>query len=261
MKEQFERWGYVRIRDFYTRDAVQEVQEGIHRLVGLTGGRQEPFSPTTFDSGLNESNRGVIYDAVKKLPAYIALATCSQHEAVARELLDSDIVGFANRGYGIRMDHPNDDSYLTQIHQDYTHQLCSPSGVVFWSPLRTVTFKDGPPVIYPGSHKKGIQPIRLTGDGSYGLQLMDEAAAVADCLPLQIEMEPTDVLILHALTLHRSAPNRGEYTRWAMISRYFDFNEEIGRANGWKGGLQEGNSFAAIHPELSEVSFDVTRTN
>jgi hypothetical protein len=38
-----------------------------------------------------------------------------------------------------------------------------------------------------------------------------------------------------------------------MISRYFDFLDESGRSYGWKGGLQEGNSFENIHPELSEV--------
>lgn len=38
-----------------------------------------------------------------------------------------------------------------------------------------------------------------------------------------------------------------------MISRYFDFLDPVGISYGWKGGLQEGNSFEKIHPELSEV--------
>jgi hypothetical protein len=261
----FHESGILYVESFYESADIIEIQKGVHNLFGIIISthqlpiEQEPFSPATFDSGIEFLRRdyrpllGQIYDAIKKLPDYVSLACCRRHKAVAEFLLGSDFVGIANRGYGIRMDHPGEDAYLTQLHQDYTSQLCSPSGVVFWSPLRAVTTEMGPVTSYEGSHLQGIQSIDVVGEGSYGLQLRDPQKAIASCPAVRPEVGVTDALILNTLTVHESSPSRGRHTRWSMISRYFDFKEPTGCSYGWKGGIQEGNSFATIHPEFSRI--------
>jgi len=263
-REAFDETGTLYIEGFYDTSEVLDLQRAIYRLITVAIATrdlavgQEPFSPEEFDSGLAEllvdhrSTAGLIYDAIKKLPSYVRLASSPRHDGVTSFLLGSDFVGFANRGYGVRMDNPNEDDYLTQLHQDYTSQLCSPSGLVFWSPLRRVTQDMGPVAIFEGSHRQGILPIRVTGAGSYGLQLRDPEAAVRGCPVSREEIEVGDAVVIHALTLHESTANRADRTRWSMISRFFDLNEPIGATHGWKGGLQEGNAFGDRHPDLTD---------
>lgn len=260
---EFRECGIVYIKNFYDfKSEILPIQKDIYRLIELIIKenrlpiQQKVFTYEFFDSGLIELVKeyrnlaGILYDAVKKLPSYVRLSNCSKHEQLARLLLNSDFVAFANRGYGIRMDHPNDDSFLTQWHQDYVSQLGSLKGVVFWSPLRDVNMNVGPVVLCPGSHREGIFPIVRDGPGSYGLKIKDEEALSKKYLSITPEVKVGDLVAIDYLTLHRSSPNRSSVTRWAMISRYFDFLERGGISNGWRGGLQEGNSFENVHPEL-----------
>ncbi len=266
-RRSFEDQGFLYIKNFYSEDAVLNIQKGIYNLFKLTietyklDIQQKPFLPETFDSGRAEMQvyhrelLGQVYNAIKKLPCYFELACAPQHKAMAELLLNSNMVGIASRGWGVRMDNPGEDKYLTQLHQDYTSQLCSPSGIVIWSPLRNVTNELGPVKIYPGSHKEGILDIDIIDEGSYGLQVRDPNIIIKKYDPICPEVNVRDAVIIHMLTAHESTPNVGQETRWAMISRYFDFNEMIGRSHGWRGGLQEGGDFASIHPEKSNKRY------
>jgi Phytanoyl-CoA dioxygenase (PhyH) len=263
--EEYKRDGIVYLKSFYDlENEILPIKEDIYKIISILieqfdlGIMQEPFSPETFDSGLMEiinNNRkvvGILYDAVKKMPSYVRLSSSSKHDELAKALLCTNFFGFANRGYGMRMDNPNEDVYLTQWHQDYVSQLCSPKGIVLWSPLRDVTSEVGPVQLCPGSHKGGIFPIIRDGDGSYGLKLKNESDLLKKYEIIIPEVKVGDMVVIDYLTLHASTPNRSKHTRWAMISRYFDFLEETGRSYGWRGGLQEGNSFETVHPELFE---------
>jgi ectoine hydroxylase-related dioxygenase (phytanoyl-CoA dioxygenase family) len=257
-KEQLSFWdknGYLVLQGFYDRAAeIEPVLGEVRQLLALMG---EPAG-AEFDEGLVEMARNCrarasqVYDALKRLPSYVRLATAGKHVAVAKQLLKSAFVGFAPRGYGIRLDHAGEDKFLTQLHQDYTSQLISPRGVVFWSPLRKVTAALGPVVLYPGSHLLGIQRIEKRGQGSYGLHLPNEETLRQQFVAVAPEPDVGDVVIMDYLLLHESSPNRSDRTRWAMISRYFDFTEPIGKSHGWRGGLAEGNSFEHVHPELTD---------
>lgn len=254
------------LKNFYDLTTeISPIQRDIYQIIGLVIKyynlpiKQEPFTQESFDAGLVEIVQkyrrysGIIYDAVKKLPSYIRLSNCKKHEDLAKRLLCTDFPGFANRGYGMRMDHPNEDEFLTQWHQDYVSQLCSPKGIVLWSPLRNVTPDMGPVRLCPASHRDGIFPIVRDGGGSYGLKIKNEQAIIAQYSTITPEVEAGDLIVMDFLTLHCSSPNRSKSTRWAMISRYFDFMDSVGISHGWKGGLQEGNSFEEVHPELSEA--------
>lgn len=264
--EQYHDEGVVYLESFYDLETeILPIKKDIYNIISLLieqyrlPVKQEQFSPENFDSGLTDMVKnhrkvvGVLYDAVKKIPSYVRLSSNPKHDIVAKWLIGTNFFGFANRGYGMRMDNPNEDVYLTQWHQDYVSQLCSPKGIVLWSPLRDVTSEVGPVQICPGSHKKGIFPIIRDGEGSYGLKLKNEEEILKHYSIIVPEVKVSDLVVIDYLTLHASCANRSNHTRWAMISRYFDFLEETGRSYGWKGGLQEGNSFETIHPELSEV--------
>jgi hypothetical protein len=263
----FAEHGYLYVEGFYdVATEVDPIRRDIFRLIGavseqkniLLGPRH--YSNESFDDGLPrllaEDRRavGIIYDATKKLPNYVRTACLEKHDRYCRAILKTDFVGFANRGYGLRMDNPSEDEYSTQAHQDYVSQLCSQNAVVTWSPLRHVTPELGPMAIYPGSHKPGVFPILKEKEGSRGLVIANLSEIQRAYTAETPEVSVGDCLFLHFLTLHESGRNRSKNNRWAMLSRYFDFNDPTGKAIDWKGGLQEGHSFEAVHPELSVIN-------
>jgi hypothetical protein len=264
--EQFSTEGYLHIKNFYNIDSeILPIQRDIYRLIGIIlNSIKEPisrsnFSTETFDDGLQfivKNHRhlaSILYDSLKKLPSYCRLANCEKHQEIAEFLMPGSFVGYANRGFGIRMDHPEEDRFLTHWHQDYVTQLCSPRGIVFWSPLRTVTKEMGPIQLCPKSHVSGIRPISIVGDGSEGLRITNEKTTIGMYDSICAEVSVGDMLILDFLTLHRSTQNASHKTRWAMISRYFDYLNPTSIANGWKGGIQEGISFKTMHPDLVTI--------
>lgn len=259
--------GYLHVEGFYDCAAeVEPILKDIYRMIGLVcesqniGIERAPYCPDEFDAGLpflvqhRRSAVSMLYDAVKKLPSYIRLACAEKNDRYAQVLLGSSFVGFANRGYGIRMDNPNEDQYSTQLHQDYVSQLCSQNATVLWSPLRTVTNVLGPMTIHPGSHRSGVLPILKTAEGSRGLVLHNEAAIAKQFPRIAPNVDVGDCIFLDFLTLHESGRNSSNRTRWSMLSRYFDFTHASGRAIGWKGGLQDGGLFENMHPELVKLA-------
>jgi len=258
----FKEHGYLYIEQFYPAELFDRLLREIYDLIGLVcekenvGLPRRPFDPDNFDDGLQallKKDRklgAVIYEAVKKLPSHIQLVAHPVNNETSKLLLDTDMPGFASRGWGLRLDHPREDKYITQLHQDFVSQLCSPRGVVFWTPLRDTDAVLGPLAVYPDSHKRGVYPIEVMGEGSYGLQIHDQERVEKLFQPIRPEVARGDCLLVDFLTLHKSSPNRSDRTRWALITRYFDFNDQEGKDIGWVGGLQEGNPFNKIYPDL-----------
>lgn len=258
MQEDFANRGYLYSPNFYDLRDVEYVKAAIYELSAILllqeGLKPSPWHTDTFDRGvelLSTRRRSQLYDGIKKHPDYIALAFCERHRYTAADLLMTNAIGIATKGYGLRMDFPLSTQHLTQLHQDYTTQLSSPRGVVFWSPLRDVTLEMGPPTLWEGSHKKGIAPIAVSSDESLGMDIYEPDKQTEGCQPVTLEVKAGDALIMDMLLLHQSNVNMGAKIRWAMISRYFDFSEPTGIKNGWKGGLKEGGLFREIHPELT----------
>jgi len=259
-KEFFDKYGFLYIKKLYPEDLfkklLQEISQLIHLICEREGCSPDSAGSDEFDCGLKSLLKkdrklgGLIYEAVKKLPSHIQLASHPVHIEVCKNLMNMRFPGFAARGWGTRMDHPSEDTFLTQLHQDYVSQLGSPKGLVFWTPLRFVDHRLGPLVIFPGSHKEGVFPISVQGRGSEGLMIADEKNIRAKFNSICPEVANGDTVVMDYMTLHESSPNRGSQTRWSFISRYFDFQDPVGTKIGWVGGVQEGSSFEKIFPEL-----------
>ena len=258
----FKENGFLYIKNYYDVDKViVPLLRDIYKLINLVLAdqnifqKQAPFSIENFDKGLIESlteDRNlarIIYDSVKKLPRFSALVNDFRNRDVASVLLNTDFPGFALRGYGARMDFPKDTYHKTPLHQDYIAQLCSPRGIVFWSPLRKMSRSLGPIVLYPGSHKAGIYPVKKGEKNDNYLKIKDSKLIESKYQSFSPELELGDMIILDYLMLHKSSLNTSDKTRWSFLFRYFDFNEPIGKSYGWKGGDQEGNSFEDFHKD------------
>lgn len=260
--------GVLIVKDFYSKDEISLVQRGIYDVIGqvmamnnIVDDRDE-FTPTNFDQKylyLIEVDRalgGIIYDAIKQIPAFVRLVAHPAHEILFSELRDQASAGIAAGGYGIRIDNPFEDKYRAMWHQEYPAQLRSVDGVVFWSPLISINDDLGPVVFCPGSHYEGPLPVceadpeKAGRTGAYSLKIHEEAKYLSKYKKISPLTDPRDLVLIDFLVLHTSGYNRSDRSRWSMQFRYFNYNENTGRAHAWKGSYAAGVDFRTIHPEL-----------
>lgn len=266
---QFHRDGVLVVPGYYhLDDDIVPIQQGIHGIIGKIIARQGstiphlPFSTGTFDAGyqaLIAQNRQLgseIYDAVKQIPAFMRLVSHHRNEDLMRTLRGTDLPGLAAGGYGIRIDNPSEELFRADWHQDYPAQLRSLDGVVFWSPLLSVTEALGPVRFCVGSHRDGPvrvhtrDPVHPDKSGAYALILEDRDRRVSRYRQIAPPSEPGDLILIDFLTLHASGVNSGNRSRWTMQFRYFNFHEPTGVRIGWRGSYAAGVDFAKLHPEL-----------
>jgi hypothetical protein len=266
--QEFEKNGFLVIPNFYDADDVTAIQTGIHSIIGQVMARhgiedtRPPLSPETFDAGymdLIRANRrwgGEVYDLVKEIPAFNRLIAHRAHEDLMRQLRRGAVPGLTSGGSGIRIDNPNEDKFRAMWHQEYPAQLKSPDGLVFWSPLVTVTEDLGPVVFCPGSHREGPLPVCLADpenagrSGAYALKLAGEEKLLARYEKVAPLSSPRDLVVLDFLVLHASGYNRSDRPRWSMQFRYYNLANPVGRGHGWSGSYAAGVDFRTIHPEL-----------
>ena len=267
--DEFNREGVLIIKNFYDlRNEIEPIQFGIWKIISLLIEKYKlpistkPFSPETFDHGYQEliaSNRkygGVIYDAVKQIPAFMRLFSLQKNELIFSQLRGTDLPGIAALGYGIRIDNPNEEKYRSLWHYEYRDQLRSVDGVVFWSPLVPILEELGPVQISPKSHKGGLRrsylkdPENPDKTGAYAMRIENEDEVLKQYGIIAPLSEPGDLILMDFLTLHSSGKNISNRSRWSMQFRYFNFNDPTGIKINWTGCVANGVQLKDVHPEL-----------
>lgn len=264
----FESHGYLLKNNFYPPSLINNIQRKIYDLIGeflsekLINDDRTDFDGSNFDQKYNEIisiNRawgGVIYDAVKQIPAFLELVSSPSNSFLFKSLRPHSFPGVAAGGYGIRINNPRELKYRAMWHQEYPAQLRSRDGIVFWSPLLPVTSELGPVRILDKSHREG--PIAVYDDdpdnsgrsGAYSLRLHNEAEYLNKYNLLQPLTSPGDLLIMNFDLIHSSGYNLSNRSLWSMQFRYFNFSEKTGKKNNWVGSFSQGIDFRTLHPEL-----------
>jgi hypothetical protein len=264
----FREEGFLLVKGFYDfeRDIVP-IQRGVHAVIGLLRKKNGlaptgDFSPSTFDEGyldLIKANRdwgGEVYDAIKQIPAFVRLVSSARNEILFRQLRNTEAVGIAAGGYGIRIDNPNEERYRADWHQEYHSQLRSQDGITFWTSLVPLSENMGPVRFCVGSHKGGLlrvhtsDPTNPDKTGAYGLILENRERVVAGYTQAAPLPQAGDLVLIDYAVLHCSGFNISERARWSAQIRYFNFYDPTGVQIGWKGSFAAGQHFGTIHPEL-----------
>lgn len=267
--EHFREDGYLVLKDFYD-DPVQlePISHAIHEISLLVAKRHRlpaeaaGYEPARFDSvyrqliAADRGHGGEVYDAIKHVPALLRLVADPRHEDIIRQLRDTPLVGVASGGYGIRIDNPGEDQFAAPWHQEYPAQLRSRDGIIFWTPLRSMTQQMGPVRLCRRSQKLGPLPVTTRDPenphktGAYALRLFNEQQVLQDQEIVEPLLSRGDVLVMDWLTIHASGVNLSAMARWTIQIRYFNFTEPTGIEDGWVGSFAEGTDFSIIHPEL-----------
>lgn len=267
--EQFNRDGVLVLKGFYDLEQeIMPIQKAIYGILGLVIKqkgltiKQAGFSPDSFDDVFldiirdDRTTGGIIYDAIKQIPAFMRLLSNSKNEVLYSQLRQTDNAGICGQGHGIRIDIPNEEKYRAPWHQDYTAQLRSLDGMVLWSPLAKITEDMGPVQFCLASHKQGMQAISMSDpdnpekQGAYAMRLCNEEAIISEHEIVAPLTEPGDLVLIDFLTVHASGRNVSNRARWSMQMRYFNFNDTVGLSHWWHGGITTDSDLLSIHPEL-----------
>jgi Phytanoyl-CoA dioxygenase (PhyH) len=260
--------GVLVLRGFYDQEAdIAPVLEDIRRIIELVAAKYGIDADcSTSLAAMTEGYRAVIgvdrrfggevYDAVKQSPSFIRLLADRRHEDLYRTIAPGCVPGIAAGGYGIRIDNPFEEKFRAQWHQEFPAQLRSLDGVVFWSPLLSVTRDMGPVQVLPGSHLEGLLQTRSDSagagkSGAYALFLENEDAIVSRYSVVEPLLEPGDLIVMNFLLLHQSGFNTSDRPRWSMQFRYFNFADPVGTAIGWKGSFAAGIDFHEVLKDLA----------
>jgi hypothetical protein len=260
--------GFLVLKGFYDiENQIDPILSAIYEIIGICLEKHSieiermPFSREYFDHGYqalikkDRSIGGVIYDAVKQIPAFQRLVSCQKHENLVKQLRKTKLAGIASGGSGIRIDNPAEKQYQAPWHQEFPAQLRSLDGLIFWSPLRNLTSQLGPVEICPQSQHEGIIPVYSDSDesgktGAYALRLENEEQVITKYQSTTPLADQGDLVLMDWLVVHRSGTNNSAESRWTMQIRYFNFMDKIGISTDWKGSFASGVDFRDVFPEL-----------
>lgn len=208
----FERDGYIVLKNFFSGDEIAALAD--------CAARDRRLDQNAF--GRSDGEGGTIRLSVWNHP------TDTIYGAIARS---ESLVGCAEALLGGEVYHYHSKMIMKDArvggawawHQDYGYWY--QNGVLFpelvsaFIAVDPCTRENGCVQVLRGSHRLGRVDHILTGDQAGADP--DRVEEIMQRLELvYVEMDPGDVLLFHANTLHRSDQNRSEHPRWSMICCY-----------------------------------------
>ena len=244
LKTSFDKDGYVFIPGFIS---VEEVNTLINKLNEFI----EHVVPTMpaehkfYEDKSDENTLKQLQDLHTYNPFFSEILNKSKFEEIAEILLDDKVIG-KNLEY---FNKPPKIGKPTPPHQDgYYFMLNPPKAVTMWMALENVDEENGCVRYIRGSHLRGMrthgktqtlgfsQGITDYGDDDYSAEITFPA-------------RPGDLLIHHALTIHRADANQSETrSRKALGFIYFgeSAKEDIEAKKAYQQRLKEENLAKAV---------------
>ncbi len=251
---QFDRDGYLVLRNFWRNGELEELQAQLDHLGRLIGGPQ-------FCSGdasrykLTPETQSLLYDRLKYIPALSRMSGSPAIHQMCRDLgmQHPSLMGCCN----MRMDRPHDERHLFAWHQDSVYLLGSFNAVTVWIPLQEVNHQLGTIQVIPGSHKAGLAPFKRISDKAvvpYVPMLQRDIALDREVQeePVTIAAHRGDIVVFKQMLLHRSTPNLGSQVRWTVQLRITDLSDPEYRRQRFPTG-DRTNIFFVDYPGHAAV--------
>ena len=226
VKADFDRDGYVFIPGFYDEERVARITKLVNRyiaeIVPTMPGTEVYYEDKDKPETLKQIQQMSHYE-----PVFRKMAEESEFPELARLLLGGEVIG-KNMQY---FNKPPMIGKPTPPHQDgYFFMLDPPSAVTMWLALDHVDEENGCVRYIPGSHKLGMRAHARTGTLGFSQGIPDFGTGDESSREMAFPASPGDLLVHHALTVHRADGNRSaERTRRALGFVYFsaDAKEDL----------------------------------
>lgn len=214
----FHKDGYVALRSFLSHDEVLDLNSHVQRFISdctPTMPREHVFYENLSDpQSLKQLQRMFEYDDY-----FHQLMFGSRFEALAAELLQHDVRG-VNMQY---FNKPPGIGQPTPAHQDGYYFMLEPNeAVTMWLALEDVDEETGCVRYIPGSHQRGMRAHGQTNTLGFSQGIQDFGTPDDQARELAFPAKPGDLLVHHALTIHRADGNRSATrTRRALGFIYY----------------------------------------
>ncbi len=236
LKDAFTRDGYVFIPGFLDKNEVDSISSKLtdfikNRLSVMSSGHvfyEDKNDPDT----LKQLQDLHTYD-----PFFAAILQGSRFEKIAGLLLEDEVIG-KNLEY---FNKPPRIGKPTPPHQDnYYFMLNPPKAVTMWMALEDADTANGCVRYIKGSHLRGLRPHGKTQTLGFSQAILDYGEKEKPEDEVAFPAKPGDLLIHHAMTIHRADGNTSENrSRKALGFIYFgkSAKEDAGAKKAYQAAL------------------------
>jgi phytanoyl-CoA hydroxylase len=219
VKQDFDRQGYVVIRQFLGSEEVLELREEIERYIAEVVPQIIPKDVYLEVEGRLDTIKQLIrlfeYDSYFK-----NILLSDRYVKLAELLLGSTVVGKNMQWFN----KPTGVSRPTPPHQDGYYFMLEPNeALTMWLALDEVGEDNGCVRYVTGSHLRGLRPHQRTDTPGFS-QAIPDYGIEDESREVAITAQPGDLLVHHSLMIHRADANTSNRKRRAFGIIYYSAN-------------------------------------
>lgn len=202
-KDKFDKEGFLYCPSFLSRAEINTINLKINEIVA-TGLTKIPSKHYKYEDPENKKGLKMIQDLHVYDTFFKHLLFESKFSAMAEQILAEPVLGktveFFNK--------PAKIGKATPPHQDGYYFMLNPmSAVTFWLSLEEVNEENGWVSYVKGSHLAGIRAHSKSQTLGFSQHIQDFGTPSDLDNEVFMPTKPGDLLLHHALTIHRAAPN------------------------------------------------------
>ena len=238
-------------------DLIEEIRVWLDAVAGVACTAGEVPARLAALGRADRPLLGKLYKLSRRLPAARRIASDKWFVEVAAQVMRTRLVScctFVN----LRFDLPDEERYLSPIHQDFPYIQGSLNGITIWLPLFDTPLGLGPPAWVPGSHRWGVLKVKefdLTqagGSGAKSFELAQKPLIEQESEFVNMAVAAGEALLFSTLLVHRSCPNATNLARMNIQVRFDDALAAESAQRNYPEGLYLGDAFSSVYPEYVE---------
>lgn len=241
LKADFDRDGYIYLPGFLDSSEIAQISEKLNQFIS----EKSDLLPTThikYESKDDPSTLKMIQDLQVYEPFFADILFKSTFTKLAEDLLEEEVIGKTVEYFN----KPPKVGKATPPHQDGYYFMLKPmSAVTMWMALEDVDAENGWVSYVRGSHKLGMRHHAFTNTLGFSQGIPDFGIQADREKEVFFKTKPGDLLVHHALTIHRANPNTSDNrTRKALGLIYFGSSaeEDVAAKAAYVKALNQTNS-------------------
>lgn len=218
LKESYQRDGYVFIPGFLDKKEIQALKHSLEKLIAEKLGSM-PDNHVMYEDKNDSETLKQLQDLQLYDPFFSSVLFKSKFENIAEQLMEDKAIGKTVEYFN----KPKRIGKPTPPHQDaYYFMIKPPEAVTMWLALEDVNEENGCVRYVKGSHLLGMREHGRTQTLGFSQAIVDYPNANDRINEVAMPAQPGDLLIHHAMTIHRADGNKSlSRTRKAMGLIYF----------------------------------------
>lgn len=236
LKQKFDSDGLAFIPSFRSKLEIADIQNNLERIIGDVVPTM-PVEHVFYEDKQDLATLKQLQNLHLHDEYFSQLMSNSPFRELAENLLDSKVV-CKNMQY---FNKPPKTGLATPPHQDGYYFKISPcEAITMWLALEPVDHENGCVRYIPRSHLEPMRPHASTGTLGFSQGITDFPTADDSANEISFPAQTGDLLVHHALTIHRATANQSKIrTRKAIGLIYYreDVTEDLDARAAYQGEL------------------------